>query len=79
MKIIKLLGDFQVQLMAIVLSFGTRLKTKQENKKITAEESKALVQDDVDSYFAKLGDEEDKETGMLDQDAVNSMLEDLGF
>jgi chemotaxis regulatin CheY-phosphate phosphatase CheZ len=79
MKIIKLLGDFQVQLMAIVLSFGTRLKTKEKNAEITAQESKTFVQDDVDSYFAKLGDEEDKESGMLDQNAVNSLLEDLGF
>ncbi len=79
MKIIKMLGDFQMQLMAIVLSFGTRMKTKEKNKEITAAESKALVQSDVDAYFAKLGDEEDQEAGMLDQTAVNDLLDELGF
>ena len=80
LKIIKLLGDFQVQLLAIVVSFGSQLKRKEEEPKITAEESKRLAQDDVDSYINKINAPvDDEEGGGLDQDAVNKMLEDMGF
>ena len=80
LKIIKLLGDFQVQLLAIVVSFGSQLKRKEEKPDITAEESKRLAQDDVDSYINKVNAPvDDEEGGGLDQDAVNKMLEDMGF
>jgi len=81
LKIIKLLGDFQVQLLAIVVSFGSQLKHKEEKPDISVEESKRLAQDDVDAYISKINapvvDEEGG--GVLDQDAVNKMLEDMGF
>lgn len=78
MKIIKLLSDFQIQLIALVISFGSQLKHKEMNKDITLEESKKLAQDDVDSYINKLsGTSEDG--GMLDQSTVNKMLEEMGF
>ncbi|MEA2084343.1 MAG: protein phosphatase CheZ [Thermodesulfobacteriota bacterium] len=79
LKIIKLLTDFQIQLVAMVVSFGSQLKHKKQNKSITIEESKALAQKDVDSYIDTMtgaGDEEERE---LDQSAVNQMLENLGF
>ncbi|MDH3392792.1 MAG: protein phosphatase CheZ [Desulfobulbaceae bacterium] len=81
LKIIKLLGDFQVQLLAIVVSFGSQLKRKEEKPEITAEESKRLAQEDVDSYINKINAPvgEEDEGGVLDQDAVNKMLEDMGF
>ena len=80
LKIIKLLGDFQVQLLAIVVSFGSQLKRKEEKPDITAEESKRLAQDDVDSYINKINAPAGgEEGGALDQDAVNSMLEEMGF
>jgi chemotaxis regulatin CheY-phosphate phosphatase CheZ len=80
MKIIKLLSDFQVQLLAIVVTFGSRLKHKEENANITVEESKELAQTDVDSYFSKLTvDKSEGDEAMLDQDTVNSMLEEMGF
>jgi len=79
LKIIKLLGDFQMQLMAILVSFGCRFKTKEKNASITVAESKQLAQQDVDDYFNKLGRPKEEETGMLDQDALNKLLEDLGF
>ena len=80
LKIIKLLGDFQVQLLAIVVSFGSQLKRKEEKPEITAEESKRLAQDDVDSYINKINaPEADGEGGGLDQEAVNKMLEEMGF
>ncbi len=77
MKIIKLLSDFQVQLLAIVVSFGSQLKHKTENAELSVEESKELAQDDVDKYIAGVPTEGDG--GILDQGMVNSMLADFGF
>ena len=79
LKIIKLLTDFQIQLVAMVVSFGSQLKHKERNRSITVEESKALAQKDVDSYIDTMtgaGDEEERE---LDQASVNQVLENLGF
>lgn len=79
LKIIKLLSDFQVQLLAIVVSFGSQLKSKEKNAEITAEESKRLAQEDVDKYLKSMTTEEVAGEGALDQDAVNHILEELGF
>ncbi len=80
MKIIKLLSDFQIQLLSIVVSFGSQLKHKEKDSGITVDESKKLAQQDVDSYLKTVsGDEDEKEGGMLDQTAVNLMLEEMGF
>ena len=78
MKIIKLLSDFQIQLLALVVSFGSQLKHKERNKDITVEESKKLAQEDVDSYITKLSGE-GHPGGVLDQGTVNRMLEEMGF
>lgn len=77
LKIIKLLSDFQVQLLALVVSFGSQLKSKERNAEITAEESKRLAQEDVDRYLR--GVTEARAEGPLDQDTVNKMLEEFGF
>ncbi|MFZ5759689.1 MAG: protein phosphatase CheZ [Thermodesulfobacteriota bacterium] len=79
MKIIKLLSDFQVQLLALVVSFGSQLKHKEKNKGITLEESKKLAQEDVDSYINRLAGGDAETGGVLDQDTVNRMLEEMGF
>ena len=79
LKIIKLLSDFQIQLLAIVVSFGSQLKRKESDAAISEEESRKLVQDDVDVCFAKIESAKDSESGALDQDDVNMILEDLGF
>lgn len=79
LKIIKLLSDFQIQLVAIVVSFGSQLKHKEVDANITAEESKRLAQDDVDKYLGSLTKEEVGGDGTLDQDSVNDLLEELGF
>ncbi|MCJ7602836.1 MAG: protein phosphatase CheZ, partial [Desulfobulbaceae bacterium] len=78
MKIIKLLSDFQIQLIALVVSFGSQLKHKEMNKDITVEECKKLAQEDVDSYINKLSGTSE-EGGTLDQSTVNKMLEEMGF
>jgi chemotaxis regulatin CheY-phosphate phosphatase CheZ len=80
LKIIKLLSDFQVQLLAIVVSFGSQLKSKEKNATISHEDGKKLAQEEVDKYLKNIGlPKGDEEVGTLDQDAVNSMLEDFGF
>lgn len=79
MKIIKLLSDFQVQLLALVVSFGSQLKHKEKNRNITLEESKKLAQGDVDNYINRLAGSGDEVSGVLDQDTVNRMLEEMGF
>ncbi|MBU0673101.1 MAG: protein phosphatase CheZ [Proteobacteria bacterium] len=81
MKIIKLLSDFQVQLLALVVSFGSQLKNKETNTTISPEESKRLAQGDVDRYLSSISGPVVGEgsEGMLDQQAVNSMLEEMGF
>lgn len=79
LKIIKLLTDFQVQLLAIVVSFGSQLKNKEQNAAITAEESKRIAQEDVDKYLKSMTTEEVGGEGSLDQAAVNDLLQNLGF
>jgi len=80
MKVIKMLGDFQIQLLAIIVSFGSRLKYKKEDASLSVEESKELAQSDVDSYISNLTvDKSEGDQTMLDQDTVNSMLEEMGF
>ena len=79
LKIIKLLTDFQVQLLAIVVSFGSQLKMKEKNAGITVAESKRIAQDDVDKYLNSMTTGEVGGEGSLDQDAVNDLLKGLGF
>lgn len=79
LKIIKLLTDFQVQLLAIVVSFGSQLKIKEKDASITVEESKRVAQDDVDKYLKSMTTDAVGGDGALDQDAVNDLLKGLGF
>lgn len=79
-KIIKVLSDFQVQLLGIVVSFGSQLKNKKNDASISAEESKKPAQQDVDIYLKKLCGEEDSEAGALpDQETMTQMLEKMDF
>lgn len=79
LKIIKLLTDFQVQLLAIVVSFGSQLKIKEKNAGITVAESKRIAQEDVDKYLNSMTTGEVGGEGSLDQGAVNDLLQGLGF
>ena len=79
LKIIKLLTDFQVQLLAIVVSFGSQLKIKEKNAGVTVAESKRIAQEDVDKYLKSMTTDEVGGEGSLDQDAVNDLLKGLGF
>lgn len=77
LKIIKLLGDFQVQLLAIVVTFGSQLKSKEQNAAISFEESRRLAQEEVDKYLG--ANVAETAEGPLDQETVNKMLEEMGF
>lgn len=79
LKIIKLLSDFQVQLLGIVVSFGSRLKSKERDASITPEESKKLAQNDVDKYLKSMAAQAESAGEPLDQDSVNQLLGELGF
>lgn len=81
-RIVKLLTDFQVQLLAMVVSFGSKLKTKEDKKEIDAEESEKMAQEEVDKALAQIGateEAEDEAGGKLDQNSVNGLLESMGF
>jgi len=84
-RIVRLLTDFQVQLLAMVVSFGTKLKTKAEKKDVTPDQSEKMAQEQVDKALETLGvgtgdeGEEAGEGSKLDQDTVNSLLDSLGF
>lgn len=79
LKIIKLLTDFQVQLLAIVVSLGSQLKIKEKNAGITMDESRRIAQEDVDRYLKSMTTEKVGGAGSLDQTAVNDLLHGLGF
>lgn len=83
-KIVRLLTDFQVQLLAMVVSFGTKLKTKAEKRDVTTDQSEKMAQEEVDKALETIGvsaedGEEDSAGGELDQNSVNSLLESMGF
>ncbi len=82
-KTVKMLTDFQVQILALLVGFGTKLKTKEEAPaKVDAAQSEAMAQEEVDKALtavgAKEGDGEDS-MGKLNQDSVNDLLGSLGF
>lgn len=84
-RIMRLLTSFQVQLLATVVSFGAKIKSRQEDRDITVDQSEKLAQEEVDKMMGNLGvadqemEEEEGEAGKLDQDQVNNLLEALGF
>jgi chemotaxis regulatin CheY-phosphate phosphatase CheZ len=84
-RIVRLLTDFQVQLLAMVVSFGSKLKTKAEKKDVTPDQSEKMAQEEVDKALESLGvggaeeGEDEGAGGELDQDSVNSLLDSMGF
>lgn len=82
-RIVRLLTDFQVQLLAMVVSFGSKLKVKETQTAVTNDESERMAQEEVDKVLGSLGVSEAETAGQdgakLDQDAVNSMLQSMGF
>ena len=64
--------------------FGTRLlpASKAQAKEITSDQSEKLAQQEVDKVMGSLGVREkgeEEEPSKLNQDAVNNLLDSLGF
>lgn len=81
-RIVRLITDSQMQLLAIVVSFGSKLKSKAQTKEITSDQSEKVAQEEVGKVMSSLGaheEGEEEESSKLDQDAVNNLLESMGF
>jgi len=66
----------------MVVSFGSKLKSKAQAKEITSDQSEKLAQQEVDKVMGSLGVREkgeEEEPSKLNQDAVNNLLDSLGF
>lgn len=81
-KILNMLSNVQVQLLSILVTFGVRLKKKQEDKDITAQETEEIASREINRIKTLVAEKpvEGKEwSGPLDQDAVDKLLAELGF
>jgi chemotaxis regulatin CheY-phosphate phosphatase CheZ len=82
-RIVRLLTDFQIQLLAMVVSFGSKIKAKTTDEKVTSDQSEKMAQEEVDKALSTLGvgdaESEAEEAAKLDQDSVNNLLESMGF
>ncbi len=86
-KIVQLISAVQVQLLSLLVSFGAKIKKRQELPETLAADSKAVekvAQDEVDKMLERVSTQPSEmegpdAEGSLDQDAVNDMLADLGF
>ncbi len=77
-KIVGLLSNVQIQLLSILVSSGVKLKYLREGKPI--EKNKADAE--VDELMHRFIDESNKKgnsKNVLDQGAIDSLLDDLGF
>ncbi|MDD2904442.1 MAG: protein phosphatase CheZ [Syntrophales bacterium] len=88
LQVLKLLRTLQFQILTMVVAAGTKLKKKAEQSGITVEESGALAQDEIDRVLATLApppsspeapEEQCVEAQVLDQDAINDLLTNMGF
>ena len=85
LKIVRLISEVQVQLLSLLVAYGARLKLKKEKAEGAAslDETTKLAQTEVDKMLEKVSGpsalEGPEAEGRLDQDAVNTLLADLGF
>ncbi|MGL4208388.1 MAG: protein phosphatase CheZ [Candidatus Adiutrix sp.] len=86
MKVVSLIGDIQKQLLAILISFDTKIKVHLENtvEEIEPEQANKMAQDEVDKAMEKVSVHPSELLGpgaesSLDQGAVNDLLAQLGF
>ncbi|MEW5724250.1 MAG: protein phosphatase CheZ [Thermodesulfobacteriota bacterium] len=85
LKIVRLISDVQVQLLSLLVSFGSKIKRKKEEPTLTEtpEDTHRLVQDEVDKMIERITGpsklEGPEAEGRLDQGAVDNLLADLGF
>ncbi len=81
MVIVRLISHVQVQLLSILVSFGTKLKKRDEVENVTSSEREKMAQTEVDQMLERIStplDGPGTETS-LNQKAVDTMLDELGF
>ena len=86
-KILSVLSSVQVQLLSMLVTFGVKLKKRDEYGTLAVGEKEDLVHQEVDKMKSKVSDEvweaeeegEGEREGPLNQDAVDDLLAELGF
>lgn len=87
LQVLNLLRQIQLQILTMVVAAGTKLKKKTEQRGITLEESGVLAQDEIDRLMVTVNPAASSaetppgggETQVLDQEAVNELLTNMGF
>ena len=82
MRILAMLSNVQVQLLSILVSYGVKLRKRQESRGVTPKETDAIASREVDRIKTMITEAtaEGAEWGdRLDQNAVDKLLADLGF
>jgi len=82
-KIVAVLTHVQIQLLGILVSFGVKLKKREEDRTITASESETIALQEVDKIMKRFSevpaDNDPLEGTSLNQHEVDRLLADLGF
>lgn len=81
-KIVNMLTQVQIQLLSLLVSFGTKLKKKEEEKDIATWETDETASKEVDKMMSRVSEEAkegEEVSGPLNQDAVDNLLAELGF
>ena len=86
-KIVRLIGNVQVQLLSLLVSFGAKIKQKdQMHKTGNVEDTERMAQAEVDRMLERISAPSTSEPlggpsaeGRLNQGAVDELLADLGF
>ena len=86
-KIVRLISDVQIQLLSLLISFGSKIKQKKEEQTATIQDADKLAQDEVDKMMEKISQAASSTMelagpdgeGRLDQNEVDKMLANLGF
>jgi len=77
-KIVGLLSNVQIQLLSILVSSGVKLKYLREGKPIEKNKADAEV-DKLMNRFIDQSNKKGHSKNVLDQGAIDSLLDDLGF
>jgi chemotaxis regulatin CheY-phosphate phosphatase CheZ len=77
-KIVGLLSNVQIQLLSILVSSGVKLKYLREGKPIEKNKADAEV-DELMNRFIDESNKKGNSKNVLDQGAIDSLLDDLGF
>jgi chemotaxis regulatin CheY-phosphate phosphatase CheZ len=77
-KIVELLSNVQIQLLSILVSSGVKLKRLREGRAIENKSAEAEVDELMNRFRADVSSD-GKSKNILDQQAIDALLADLGF